>query len=210
MSAQCPTPKGKGKGTKGNWKGGGKGWGGKSPYKGKTGVRPVEGEEETNDGGGQEVNAFTKGKGKGGKGWYRYQVMWNDKPGGGGYQGVCWRCGEVGHQQRECSKTIQNLDCGNIECDFFFGAVEAEKVEDPPILDFERTFRRTRRGVKFGGYGGECRGGCSLDCYETGNKFAELSVGEKGNEDGDDEMTTRGGARKEVEERENIGARSSG
>ena len=148
LSAQCLTPKGNGKGVKGAWKGGVKGWGGKGPYEGKTGVRPVVGEEETNQE--QEVNAFTKGKGKG-KDWYRpYQGAGNDRPNGTGYQGVCWGCGEVGHQQRECPKTkIQNVDCDSLECDFFFGAVEVERSETPPVSappvsDFESTIRRIR------------------------------------------------------------------
>ena len=150
----------------------------------------------------KKVNAFTKGKGKGGKDWYRYQGAWNDRPSGVGYQGICWRCGEVGHQQRECPKTIQNVNCDNVECDFFFGAVEVERVEAPPISDFERTFRRIRRGAKFGGCSGECGDRCDLPGYETGNKFAELSVGEKENDDGDDETTVGEGAGKEVEGQE--------
>ena len=122
LAAQCPTPKGNGKGPKGTWKGGGKGLGGKAPYKGKTGVGQLE--EGGEDGQEQEVNVFMKGKGKGGKDWYGpYQGAWNNNPNGIGYQGICWNCGEVGHQQRECPKTIQRVDCDNIECDFFFGAV---------------------------------------------------------------------------------------
>ena len=138
-------------------------------------MRPVEGEEEASTNQEQEVNAFTKGKGKGGKDWYRYQGAWNDKPSGTGYQGICWSCGEVGHQQRECLKTIQNIDCDNLECDFFFGAVESENVEAPPISEFERTFRRIRRGAKFRECIGECSERCGLSRYETGNKFAKLS-----------------------------------
>ena len=124
----------------------------------------------------QDVNAFTKGKGKGGKGGYwPYQGAWNGNPSGTGYQGICWGCGEVGHQQRECPKKIQQVDCDNVECDFFFGAVESEDVGtlsdscnrtyppnkehlEPPISDFERTFKRIRRGVRFGGCAGNCEG----------------------------------------------------
>jgi hypothetical protein len=125
-------------------------------------------------------------EGEGEKDWYRpYQGAWNDRPSGTGYQGVCWGCGEIGHQQRECPKKIQNIDCDNLECDFFFGAVEAEKVEAPPISDFERTFRRIRRGVKFGECGGSCGEECGRSRYETGNPFAKLSKEKK--EDGDDE-----------------------
>ena len=145
LASQCPTPKGEVKGQKGPGKGGWRGWGGKGPYQGKTGVNPLEGGEEGEQE--QEVNMFTKGKGKGGKGGYRpYQGAWNGNPSGTGYQRICWGCGEVGHQQRECPKRIQKVDCDNLECDFFFGAVEAENVDAPPMSEFERTFRRIRGG----------------------------------------------------------------
>ena len=136
-------------------------------------MRPVEGEEEINQE--QDVNALPKGKGKG-KDWYRpYQGAWNDRPSGTGYQGICWGCGEVGHQQHECPKRIQNIDCDNLEADFFFGVVEVKSIEESPVSDFERTFRRIRRGVKFGGCSGKCEEECSRYRVETGNKFAKLS-----------------------------------
>ena len=85
----------------------------------------------------QEVNVFTKGKGKGGKDWYRpYQGAWNNNPNGIGYQGVCWNCGEVGHQQRECPKTIQRVDCDNIECDFFFRGGGGRECRSPTSVGF--------------------------------------------------------------------------
>ena len=34
-----------------------------------------------------------------------YRNWWNANPTGGGYQGLCWVCGEVGHKQRECLKS---------------------------------------------------------------------------------------------------------
>ena len=135
---------------------------------------------------------FAKGKGKGGKNGYRpYQGAWNNNPTGVGYQGICWNCGEVGHLQRECPKAIQKVDWDNIECDFFFGAVEAESIEEPPMSDFERTFRRIRRGVRFGTYSGECKEGCSLYRCETGNKFAKLSEEKEKEDDDDDEEVTK-------------------
>ena len=148
-----------------------KGWGGKSPQQGKTGVNPIEGEES--GGQEQEVNVFTKGKGKGG---YRpYQGAWNSNPTGTGYQGVCWGCGEIGHQQKECPKRIQNVNCDNLECDFFFGAVEVAGVEKPPVSEYEREFRKVKRGVKFGGCQGKCGEECDGSWNKTGNKFAVLS-----------------------------------
>ena len=43
-----------------------------------------------------------KGGGKGAKG-LPYQGAWNLHPGGkGGYQGVCWNCGQVGHKSKRC------------------------------------------------------------------------------------------------------------
>ena len=154
----------------------------------------VEGGEETNQE--QDVNVFTKGNRKG-KDWHRpYQGAWNDRPNGTGYQGVCWGCGEIGHQQRECLKKIQNIDCDNLECDFFFGAVEAESIEAPPISDFERTFRRIRRGVKFGECSEKCDDGCGKYRNKTGNKFAELSEEGKENDDDDDDNETTTGEEK--------------
>ena len=41
-----------------------------------------------------------KGGGKFGKDLYKGQR--HDNPVGGGYQGVCWNCGRVGHKQSEC------------------------------------------------------------------------------------------------------------
>ena len=81
IAAQCTTPKGKGKGT---WKGEAKGWGGKASGKGKTGVSPVKKREEADGNEEQDVNVFVKGKGKGGKDWYRYQGAWNGRPNGAG------------------------------------------------------------------------------------------------------------------------------
>ena len=123
----------------------------------------------------QDVNAFSKGKGKGGKGGYwPYQGAWNGYPSGTGYQGICWSCGEVGHQQKECPKKIQQVDCDNVECDFFFGAIESEGVEPPPISDFKRRVRRIGKGVKFGECAGECKGRCNEHWDRTGNVFATL------------------------------------
>ena len=142
----------------------------------------------------QDVNAFTKGKGKGGKGGYwPYQGAWNGNPSGTGYQGICWGCGEVGHQQQECPKKIQHVDCDNVECDFFFGAVESEDIGtlwdscnrtyppnkerlEPPISDFERTFKRIRRGVRFGGCAGNCEGKCGEHRDDTSKDSDEISV----------------------------------
>ena len=92
FARECGTPKGKGKG-KGEkgWKGQGKGW----------------------KGGGHDG----KGKGKtSGKG-FGYQGVVNYGKGGKGYQGICWKCGEVGHKA---------VECGGNE---YTGGVEAKKVE---------------------------------------------------------------------------------
>ena len=129
----------------------------------------------------QDVNAFTKGNGKGG--YWPYQGAWNGNPNGTGYQGICWSCGEVGHQQRECPKKIQNINCDNLECDFFFGAVEVEDIGAPPMSDFDRTFRRIRRGAKFGKCAGDCSEECSKYWDGSGNKFLSLSEEEGENED---------------------------
>ena len=103
----------------------------------------------------QDVNAFTKGKGKGG--YWPYQGAWNGNPSGTGYQGICWGCGEVGHQQRECPRKIQQIDCDNIECDFFFrgGGVRRGRapanvgVQTEDEKDWEgREVRRMREGVQ--------------------------------------------------------------
>ena len=153
--------------------------GGKAPYSGKMGINPLEGGEEVSQE--QEVNFFTKGKGKGVKGGYwPSQGGWSGGYGGAGFQGACWGCGELGHPQRECPKAIQNVDCSNIECDFFFGSVEADVVEEPPPPNAERTFRRVTKGVKVRGCGGSCSGTCNGHWNKAGNKFAALS--EEGDE----------------------------
>ena len=82
------SPKGKGKG---NWKGGGsKGQpeGGKGVQGGK-GFPGPQGEE----------------KGGKGKGVGKFQAPWNYNPTGWGYQGVCFKCGKVGHKANECTET---------------------------------------------------------------------------------------------------------
>ena len=121
------------------------------------------------------MNAFTKGKGKGGKGGYwPYQGAWNGNPSGTGYQGICWSCGEVGHQQKECPKKIQQVDFDQVECDFFFGAVESEGVEPPPIPGFRRKDRKVGKGVKFGGCTGDGEGKCNEHWNQADNVFVAL------------------------------------
>ena len=79
FARECPSKgKGKGKGDKG------KGKGPKGFQKGAKGMGKAGGK----DGG--------KGKGGAGKG-LGYKGAWNPNPSGYGYQGVCWRCGNVGH-----------------------------------------------------------------------------------------------------------------
>ena len=67
-----------------------------------------------------------------------------------------------------------------MECDFFFGAVEADTVEEPPSPDVGRTFRKVTRGVKVRRCGGGCSGMCNGHWNKAGNKFAALS--EEGDE----------------------------
>jgi hypothetical protein len=79
---ECPTPKGKGKDTKG----GGKGYKGYGEYKGYG-----------KDGG---YKGGYKGYGKDGG----YKGKDKGDFGGKGFAGPCWRCGEVGHRAVNCPK----------------------------------------------------------------------------------------------------------
>ena len=45
--------------------------------------------------------------GKGGEGWFKGAV--NPRTDGLGYQGVCWRCGKVGHKTAECTVRLQEV-----------------------------------------------------------------------------------------------------
>ena len=99
----CPhrVPKGKGKGKSQEApKGGGEGGYTKGLGKGYDQGGPKGG-----DGG-------NKGGGKG------FQRRWNNNPlpPGNGYQGVCDRCGEVGHKWRECQKPwVQEMQAEGVE-----------------------------------------------------------------------------------------------
>jgi hypothetical protein len=82
---ECPTPKGKGKGGKGEVKAYGKGG-----YKGNDGYKG------NIKGGGGGNKGYYKGNGKG-KGDFKGK-------GKGAFMGVCWQCGDVGHRAVECQK----------------------------------------------------------------------------------------------------------
>ena len=76
-----------------------------------------------------------EGKGKGYANYSQYRGMWNSAPTGTNYQGMCWGCGEIGRQQRECPKAVRLVDCGHVEAGFLFA------VDVAPVSEYERTFR---------------------------------------------------------------------
>ena len=67
----------------------------------------------------------------------------------------------------ECTKKIQKVECDNIECDFFFGALEAVGVEEIPRPIIEEGYKRIRKGAKFGGNYGGCSETCGEHCKQT-------------------------------------------
>jgi len=121
LARDCATPveaKGKGKGKKGDsWGKGGKGGDGKG--KGADGK-----------GKGNQYWSKGAGKGQGGAG-----------KAGGGYQGTCWKCGQVGHKAAECwvrtaaaveteetEKEEAEVELGGV---WMIGQVEAEPMKVP-------------------------------------------------------------------------------
>ena len=116
LARDCATTKGKGKDSKGTGKGSSLGKGG------TFGAGPGA------KGGGKGYKGY-----KGGKGWYS-----KGAGKGKGYQGTCWRCGEIGHKAAECTKaqvsevteeaTVNQVDMSGV---WLIGAVEAKTVPVP-------------------------------------------------------------------------------
>ena len=121
---------------------------------------------------------MVKGKGRG----RRFQGAWNDKPTRVGYQGICGSCGKVGHQQRECTKSVKVVDCDNAEADF---CSRRRRYQS----QIKRGLERVRREAKFCLCGHPCKERCCDRGVETGNTFAELSEEEK--EDDEDEQESK-------------------
>ena len=71
------------------------------------------------------------GFGVGGKGgdWFKGAV--NPRTDGWGYQGVCWRCGKVGHKTAECTVRLQEVSEENKE------AVEEKGFVDENALEVD-------------------------------------------------------------------------
>ena len=85
--------------------------------------------------GGKDGKGYAKGFGKpgpkgdpakGGKGFNR---PWNfNHSGKGGYQGICYRCGQVGHKQSECGRAINEVEDATLDGEL--GSVEVTVVWD--------------------------------------------------------------------------------
>jgi hypothetical protein len=164
---ECPTPKGKGKGSKGDGKRYSKGsykGDGKSGYKGdyKGGLKGgykggFKGDGYKND-----------GKGKGGK----------------GFSGACWQCGQAGHRAWECPKNSGsgggNMEIGAVgeEMSASVGGVWAiAAVETEEWTDIARKHSKNKDVIRAGSFAG----------VVCGNRFQALGAHEEDDDQNDDD-----------------------
>eukprot|EP00973_Karenia_brevis_P011622 1573073-Karenia_brevis.AAC.1 len=65
-------------------------------------------------------------RGKGNSGQLPYQGAWNNNKNGWGYQGICWKCGNIGHKSFDCRK-VNEAEVGGGDNQ---GSGEPEKGSD--------------------------------------------------------------------------------
>ena len=95
-----------------------------------------------------------KGKGKGGKAG----DLWNYFPSGKGYQGVCWKCHQVGHKANECTATGVNEMQGT-EVEKTCGSVEVGRIWNICHVETKNRFHVLQEdSEKNIGAGGEMEG----------------------------------------------------
>ena len=176
MARDCPSKgKSKGKGKDGG-KAAGKGMGMKGVA--KAGGKGVSGGAKGNQKGGGKSQGKGDVKG-GGKGWYGKGYY-------GGYQGTCWRCGQVGHKANECgaqlvgeaaeeavggSAHVQELPMGGV---WTVGAVETVGVEAVGGPGQRISSRWERQGRKGAGH----RKGVSGAVNDVGERPSGVTLGD--------------------------------